>query len=71
MRIDLEGISQRIVALPIPARNFVNLRSGKAGTFFLAEFPPPAPGGTPGLTLHKFDLEKRKLDKVTEGINAF
>src|ERR1035438_8166033 len=29
VRIDLTGIEQRIVALPIPARNYVNLQSGR------------------------------------------
>jgi len=41
---------------------------------FVLELPPagPAgPGGPPGLTLHRFDLEKRKLDKVMEGISSF
>ncbi len=74
VRIDFEGIEQRIVALPIPARNYVGLNVGKAGTIFVLEFAPPAASaapGPPGLVLHKFDLEKRKFDKVLEGITAF
>ncbi|HWP44791.1 MAG TPA: PDZ domain-containing protein, partial [Blastocatellia bacterium] len=73
VRIDLEGIDQRIVALPIPSRNFVGLACGKAGTIFVLELPPAGPGGPagpPGLTLHRFDLEKRKLDKVLDGVMA-
>ncbi len=69
--IDIENISQRILALPIPARNFVGLDAGKANTLFLVEAPTdPAPGST-GATLHKFDLEKRKFDKVLDNVNSF
>ena len=65
--IDFDNISQRILALPIPARNFVGLAAGKAGMLYLVE----ASSGAAGQTLHKFDLEKRKLDKVLEGVSAF
>ena len=74
VRIDLDGIDQRIIALPIPARNLVGLAVGKANNIFVVELAPPspsAPPGPPGFTLHKFDLEKRKFDKVLDGISAF
>jgi tricorn protease len=74
VRIDLEGIDQRIVSLPIPSRNYLGLVVGKTGTVFVLELAPAGPGGPggpPGLVLHKFDLEKRKFDKVLEGITAF
>ena len=74
-RIDLEGIDQRDVALTmIPARDYTGLYAGKAGTLFLLERMPAGasgPVGPPGLVLHKFDLDKRKLDKVTEGVSDF
>src|SRR6185295_12955108 len=56
--VDFDGISQRILALPIPARNFIGLATGKTNAVFLIEAPPPAPG-PPSATLHKFDMEKR------------
>jgi tricorn protease len=65
--IDFDDIDQRILALPIPARNFTALSAGKAGNIYLMEFPPA--GG--GFTLHRFDLDKRKFDKVTEGLTGF
>lgn len=68
--IDFDRIGQRVLALPIPARNFVGIVAGKANHLFLLEFPGPGPGVT-GLTLHRFDLEKRKLDKLLDGVNAF
>lgn len=70
--IDFDGIQQRILALPIPARNFAGLGAGKANTIFLAEASGPGGlQGNGGLTIHKFDLEKRKLDKVQDGVTAF
>ncbi len=74
VRFDLEAIDQRIVPLPAPSRDYVGLVAGKAGTFFLLERLPAGasgPVGLPGFVVHKFDMEKRKLDKVTEGVTAF
>jgi tricorn protease len=65
--IDFDNISQRILALPPPNRNYVGLAPGKANTLFILEFPD----GAQGLTLHKFDLEKRKLDKALENLHDF
>lgn len=72
--IDLEKIGQRIVALPLPARDYQGLVTGKAGTFFLVENVPasgtsrtPQPGGT----VHRFDMDKRKAEKILDGVTAF
>lgn len=73
VRIDFENISQRILALPIPARNYISLDAGKTGVLFLVEAPMvPLPGETgPQNTLHMFDLKSRKTDKIREGIGGF
>src|SRR5436309_9814403 len=74
VRIDFDKIGQRIIALPIPARNVVGLVAGKPGTLFVVEFAPPtaaAPGAPAGATVHKFDMEKRKFDKVLDAVGAF
>ncbi|MGH9754479.1 MAG: S41 family peptidase [Blastocatellia bacterium] len=60
--IDLDNISQRILALPPPNRNYVGLIAGKANTLFIIEVPD----GAQGATLHKFDMEKRKFDKALD-----
>ncbi|HMG33832.1 MAG TPA: PDZ domain-containing protein [Blastocatellia bacterium] len=71
--IDFENIGQRVLALPIPAKNYVGMYSGKSGTLYLLE----AGAGLEGLfgggprTLHKFELEKRKTDKVLDGVTGF
>ncbi len=70
--IDLDGIGQRIVSLPIKAANYVSLDTGKAGTLFLSEivdvprFGEPAP-----VTVSKFDLTTRKTEPFLGGINGF
>jgi tricorn protease len=65
--IDFDDIDQRILALPIPARNYAALAVGKAGNVFLLETPPSGND----LTMSRFDLEKRKFDKVADGLNGF
>jgi len=72
VRIDLENIDQRIVSVSqIPSRNYTGLYAGKAGTLFITEFPSGPQSGPFGQILHKFDLEKRKLDKADEGVSSF
>lgn len=75
VQIDFENIGQRILALPIPARNYQGLAAGKAGELFLVEGPPVFPidfeGDGPSLILHKFDLSKRKAEKILENLNTF
>ena len=69
-RIDLDGIDQRIIALPIPTRNYQGLIAGKANLLYILE-QAPAGAGAPGLTVQKYDLEKRKLDKAIDGVTSF
>src|SRR5579884_3486448 len=75
VHIDMENIGQRILALPIPARNYVSISAGKTGVLFLVEAPPvelPAQGPQPPqFTLHMFDLKTRKTDKIRDGISDF
>ena len=69
--IDTENISQRILALPIPARNYAAMLAGKAGTIFLLETPAtPRFGGGAQTTLWRFDLASRKPERLMEGITS-
>ena len=70
VRIDAENISQRIVAMPIPPRDYSKLVAGKAGTIFLVE-DSPRPGPDQQNTLWRFDLTSRKPEKLMEGANDF
>jgi tricorn protease len=73
--IDIDGIGQRILALPVSERNIAGLVAGKANVLLIAEAPlvtrAMPTSGPMALTVQKYDLEKRKLDKVVEGVNAF
>ncbi len=70
--IDFENIGQRIVALPIPARDYQGLATGKPGMVYLVEGPPVASQGDDGASiLQKFDLKTRKVEKILDGIGQF
>ncbi len=74
VKLDLDGIGQRILALPIPAKNYVNLLAGKSGILFLAEGPmvlKEGDGEHVSQTIQKFDLSKRKVDKWIEEVNDY
>ncbi len=70
--IDLEGIGQRIVAMPLKAANYQSLDAGKAGILFLTEIPDVSPLNGPTLaTVTKFDLNTRKTEPFQGGLSAF
>jgi tricorn protease len=71
VRVDLEQIGQRVLALPMPARNYAGLATGKDGILFLAEAPPVVGEDDPPLTIQKFDLSTRKTDRFLEGVTSF
>lgn len=71
VRIDPEGIEQRILALPIAARNYTALYAGKTGVLFLLETPFRAEAEQSGRTLYKFDLKTRKTERILQGVLAF
>src|SRR5581483_5770604 len=62
VKVDFDGIDQRILALPIPARNYVDLQAGKEGVLYIAEGSPVAnPSHHDGPAIHtlwRFTLEK-------------
>jgi len=72
--IDFDGLSQRILSLPIPPQNYAGLATGKEGILYLQQaqqVPVPSEGGPPPITLQRFDLKTRKTDKLLDGISAF
>ena len=70
VKIDFENISQRILALPIPARRYENLQAGKAGVLFALE-SSSSPEAPAMLTVHRFDLARRKSDTPFSGLKSF
>ncbi len=73
-RIDLTGIDQRILALPIPARDYISLDTGKTGVLFLTEKvenPSAQAEDRETATLYKFELKTRKTEKILENLRRF
>jgi tricorn protease len=72
VKVDTERISQRILALPIPARNYSEIQAGKEGALFLIEAPSVEPlNGPSTFTAYRFDLKSRKTDKLVDSILSF
>jgi tricorn protease len=69
--IDFENLDQRILALPIPAQNYFGLNAGKTGLLYLTQGPIVFVGGPPTLSIQRFDLKKRKMTKILDGVSAF
>lgn len=57
VKIDEEGIQNRIIAVAIPARNYTGLAAAPSGFVFYMEAIP-----NEGTALHKYDLKKRKTE---------
>jgi tricorn protease len=72
VQIDFDGLGQRILAMPIPARNYVGLFAGKEGVLYLAEGPlVEIEGGPAHLTVQRFELKTRKTEKLVDNVDAF
>jgi tricorn protease len=73
--IDLAGIGNRILALPIPSRNYVGLSVGKTGVLFLAEGDPvgraSSEDGPPIRSLWRFTTETRKTEEILSGLAGY
>jgi tricorn protease len=72
-RIDLEGLSQRIVAFPVAAGNYTGLRATKDKVFYLSlpTTPLTAQGGPQRGPLVDFDLKKRKEHTFLNPVESF
>jgi len=72
VEIDFDGLGQRILALPIPARNYVGLLSGKEGVLYLLETPlVEVDPGPRHIIVQKFELKTRKTEKVLDNVEEF
>jgi tricorn protease len=71
VKIDFENINQRILALPMPARNYDSLVAGKTHVLYLLEGPIISADGSAGRILHKYDVCTRKTDKLLDNVGGF
>jgi tricorn protease len=73
VKVDFVNFSQRIVALPLPAKNYRGLLAGKSNVVFALE-GPTIDGNSeepPPVTVQRFDLAKRKTEKFLDGVREF
>lgn len=77
-RIDLQNLSERIVALPVAKRNYGNLAVGKEGRLFYLQAvqpgtsvePPGVKEGAENILLH-FDFEEKEAKSLLTGVSRF
>ena len=71
IKVDLAGIENRIVALPLPTAEYVALAAGKKGSIYFLQNTDPVgiSGGAP--TLSRWLLEDRKTEKLAERVDSF
>ena len=76
VKMDLEKIGDRILALPIPSRNYGGIAVGKTGVLYLGETAPfgrsSNDGGGAGIrAIWRFTLEKRQPEIVLSELENF
>jgi tricorn protease len=75
VKVDLEKIGDRILALPIPSRNYGAIAVGKTGVVYLLENSPfghaSGGGGASIRAIWRFTLEKRKPETVLSDVDGF
>jgi tricorn protease len=67
VKIDFDGLQNRIIALPIPEKDYASLKSAKEGIIFYAENKP----NQGGMSLSRFSLDKKKAEVITDDISYF
>jgi tricorn protease len=66
VRIDMDGLAQRILAVDVPQRNYAELMPGPDGYVFYAEVIP----NQQGVTLNRYNFKDRKSEVYLTGVNS-
>ncbi len=77
--IDIAGLTERLVGLPVPEANYTRLRAAKDGLLWLrnpvsgalGDGREGAPGRTPRPALERYDLRRRRLEVIADGVDGF
>ncbi|MBN1853527.1 MAG: PD40 domain-containing protein [Pirellulales bacterium] len=70
VRIDFEGLGQRILDLPLPTRDYSRLSAGKENEVYFLE-APPGQGNREKSELKRFSLKTRKAETVLADVSAY
>jgi tricorn protease len=65
VKIDMNGLSNRIMAVNVPARNYTALLAGSESYLFYAE----AVANQQGVTLHRYNFKDLKSETFLSGLN--
>jgi tricorn protease len=70
VRVDVQGIDQRILSLGVPSRDYHSLQSGAAGTIFYEE---PMGEGGPGVgyVVQRYQLKDRAGKPFLSGVQSY
>lgn len=68
LKIDFDGINNRIISIPVRTGNYFNLQAGSEGKIFYLEAPAARFGPS---RLHMYDLEKRKDEVLIQSANSY
>jgi tricorn protease len=76
VKVDLEKIGDRILSVPIPARNYGWIAVGKTGVLYLGEDEPfgrasSREDGSGNRAVWRFTLEKRQPETVLSDVDSF
>ena len=71
IKIDLQGIEGRIVALPLPPSVYTDLSAGLKGSLYFLERPAAGRFADRGATLNRWTLEEKKTEKLAEHVQSF
>ncbi len=67
VKIDFDGLAQRILALDVPPRNYSGLEAGPEDSVYYLEQVQNQPGGT----LYMYSLEEREAKELGSGLGGF
>lgn len=72
VKIDFDGLGQRIVALPLPTAFYTNLEPGSAGQlYYLKASRAPFLGAPPPSALCRYDFESREEKVLLDDVQGF
>ncbi|HEX6097988.1 MAG TPA: PDZ domain-containing protein [Thermoanaerobaculia bacterium] len=73
VKVDLDGLTQRIVAFPLEAAGYQNLQVGKTGELYYLRAPRGLNrfNSDEGGSLHRYSLEKRKDESLLDDAAAY
>ena len=70
--IDFDGLSNRIIAIPVKTGNLYNLQVGDEGKVYYLEAPSTAGGPyAKGTKLHEYDIKERKDNVILSEANFY